>query len=111
MSTATMKIADPFSGLGEIVAENEPLAAHTWYRIGGPARWMIRPRTLEQLREASIRCVENGIPIYVLGLGANLLVGDQGVNGAVFRLDQEYWRRVKYDKTTCEVGAGVDMQK
>ena len=55
--------------------------------------------------------MENGVRIYVLGLGANLLVGDQGVDGAVFRLDQEYWRRVKYDGTACEVGAGVDMQK
>src|SRR5262249_6850536 len=44
-------------------------------------------------------------------LGANLLVGDDGVDGAVFRLDQEYWRRVKFDGTTVEAGAGVDMQK
>jgi len=47
----------------------------------------------------------------VLGLGANLLVGDAGVNGAVFRFDQEFWRRVKFDKASVEVGAGVDMQK
>jgi len=46
-----------------------------------------------------------------LGLGANLLVGDDGVNGAVFRLDQECWRTVKFDKNIAEVGAGVDMQK
>jgi UDP-N-acetylmuramate dehydrogenase len=100
-----------FAGLEEAVAENEPLAPFTWYKIGGPARYFIRPRSVEELQEASRRCIENGVRIYVLGLGANLLVGDQGVDGAVFRLDQEYWRRVKYDKTTCEVGAGVDMQK
>src|SRR5215207_2137617 len=96
-TTATMKIANPFSGLGEFVVENEPLAPYTWYRIGGPARWMVRPRNLDELRDASVRCVENDIPIYVLGLGANLLVGDQGVpNGAVFRLEEEHWRTVKY---------------
>ena len=100
-----------FAGLEEAVAENEPLAPFTWYKIGGPARYFIRPRSVEELQEASRRCLENGVRIYVLGLGANLLVGDQGVDGAVFRLDQEYWRRVKYDKSTCEVGAGVDMQK
>src|SRR5439155_9980900 len=33
------------------------------------------------------------------------------VDGAVFRFDQEYWRRVKFDKTGVELGAGVDMQK
>jgi len=37
--------------------------------------------------------VSTTIRVYVLGLGANLLVGDQGVDGAVFRLDQKYWRR------------------
>jgi UDP-N-acetylmuramate dehydrogenase len=85
---------NPFAGLEEIVTENEPLAPHTWYKIGGPARWYLRPRGVEDLQEAARRCVENAIPIYVLGLGANLLVGDAGVDGAVFRLDQDYWRRV-----------------
>ena len=100
-----------FVGMEEAVIENEPLAPYTWYKIGGPARYFVRPRSVEELQEAARRCAENRIRVYVLGLGANLLVGDQGVDGAVFRLDQEYWRRVKYDKTTCEVGAGVDMQK
>src|SRR5918993_1373360 len=108
-----MKLAtqNPFAGLDEIVAEHEPLAPHTWYKIGGPARWFLRPRSVEELQEASRRCVENDIPIYVLGLGANLLVGDNGVDGAVFRLDADDWRRVKYDGNIVEVGAGADMQK
>ena len=108
-----MKLAtdNPFAGLEEIVAENHPLAPHTWYEIGGPARWYLRPRSVEELQEASRRCVENEIPVYVLGLGANLLVSDAGVDGAVFRLDADYWRRVKYEGNTLEVGAGADMQK
>jgi len=101
----TMQIANPFSGLDQAVQENVPLAKFTWYKIGGPARWFVQPRSVEELREASIRCLENGIPVYVLGLGANLLVSDEGVpDGAVFRLDADYWRRVKFDKTTVEVG-------
>src|SRR5688572_1909491 len=102
---------NPFADLDDAVTENEPLAPHTWYKIGGPARWFIRPRSVEELQEASRRCVENEIPIYVLGLGANLLVRDEGVDGAVFHFDAEHWRRVKYDKNKAEVGAGVDMQK
>ncbi|MEO6435583.1 MAG: UDP-N-acetylmuramate dehydrogenase [Tepidisphaeraceae bacterium] len=100
-----------FSGLEDLVTENEPLAPHTWYKICGPARWFVRPRSVEELQEASRRCAENGVPIYVLGLGANLLVGDNGVDGAVFRLDEDYWRRVKFEGTTLEVGAGADMQR
>src|SRR3954451_839239 len=108
ISGSSMRMANPFAGLEEVVAENHPLAKHTWYKIGGPARYWVRPRTTEELRECVHRCIENNIPIHVLGLGANLLVSDEGVDGAVFRFDQDYWRRVKFDKTTVEVGAGVD---
>jgi UDP-N-acetylmuramate dehydrogenase len=109
----TMRIAqsNPFSGMEAFVQEQVPLAPYTWYRIGGPARYFVRPRTLEELQEAARRCTASEIPIYVLGLGANLLVGDQGVDGAVFRFDHDYWRRVKYEKNLAVVGAGVDMQK
>ncbi|MDP9172767.1 MAG: UDP-N-acetylmuramate dehydrogenase [Planctomycetota bacterium] len=106
-----LKIASPFSGLEEIVEENTPLSKYTWYRIGGPAHWLIRPRTVEELQEAAQRCTENNIRIYVLGLGANLLISDKGIDAAVFRLDQEHWRRVQYNNNRVDVGAGADMQK
>jgi UDP-N-acetylmuramate dehydrogenase len=102
---------NPFAGLEQVVAENEPLAPLTWYKLGGPARWLIRPRSIEELQEASRRCIENNIRIYVLGLGANLLVRDEGVDGAVFRLDHETWRHVHYGQTHVEVGAGADLQR
>jgi len=104
--------ANPFSGFEEFVTENEPLAPHTWYKIGGPARFFVRPRNLDELQQAAKRCAEENIRVYVLGLGANLLVGDQGVDGAVFRLDHEHWRRAFFGtEGKVEVGAGVDMQK
>jgi UDP-N-acetylmuramate dehydrogenase len=108
-----MRIAgtNPFEGLEAVVKEYVPLAPRTWYKIGGPARWYIQPTNPEELSDAAVRCAENDIPMYVLGLGANLLVSDAGVNAAVFRLDAEYWRRVKYDHAKVEVGAGADMQK
>jgi UDP-N-acetylmuramate dehydrogenase len=102
---------NPFAELAEIVIENEPLAPYTWYRIGGPARWFIRPRSLEELQDVVARANDADIKTYVLGLGANLLVSDAGVDGAVIKLDQDYWRRAKIDGTSLEVGAGVDMQK
>lgn len=111
--TTVMRIArtNPFAGLDEIVSENHPLAQHTWYRIGGPARWYVQPRSTEELQEAARRCLENDIPMYVLGLGANLLVSDEGVNGAVFRLDSDAFTAMDFKGTTVEAGAGVDMQK
>src|SRR6185437_4014755 len=69
-SAATMRIAtsNPFAGLEEVVSESVPLAPRTWYKIGGPARWLIQPRTPEELQETAQRCTENEIPIFVLGL-------------------------------------------
>ncbi len=106
-----IQTASAFAGLEEIVTENAPLAPMTWYRIGGPARYLINPRTIEELQLATRRCAENQIPVYVLGLGANLLVSDAGVNGAVFRLDSDHFRRVHIQAGNVEVGAGADMQK
>ena len=103
--------ANPFSGLEAIVTEHVPLAPRTWYKIGGPARWFVQPRSVEELQEAVARCRENDVRMYVLGLGANLLVGDQGVDGAVFRLDADHWRQVAFDGTTVRVNAGADVQK
>lgn len=113
MAATVMRIAksNPFEGLEEIVTENHPLGPHTWYKIGGPARWYVQPRNIEELQEAARRCVESGIPVYVLGLGANLLVSDEGVNGAVIRLDADQFTRVDIKGTEVAVGAGVDMQK
>jgi UDP-N-acetylmuramate dehydrogenase len=107
---STIPDTDPFDDL-PFVERDHPLAPHTWYKVGGPARFFVRPRSLEELQFAARRCVAAGIPIYVLGLGANVLVADEGVPGAVFRLDDEHFRRVTRADTALQVGAGVDMQK
>ena len=54
-----LKLMNPFAGLEEIVTENEPLARYTWYRIGGPAKWLVRPRSLEEFQEAARRCSDS----------------------------------------------------
>lgn len=107
----TLRIANPFGGLDEIVQEHFPLKRHTWYRIGGPARYFVRPRSVDELREVQARCMENEIPMYVLGLGANLLIRDEGIDGAVIRLDDEHWEQVETDGETVRANAGVDLQK
>jgi UDP-N-acetylmuramate dehydrogenase len=108
-----MRIADdnPFADCGQFVTENEPLARHTWFKLGGPARFFITPRNEADLQIAVKRCVESEIPIYVLGLGANLLVDDRGVDGAVFRFSDDYWREIRIEGQQAHVRAGVDKQR
>ncbi|GAI12470.1 unnamed protein product, partial [marine sediment metagenome] len=59
-----------FGGLEEIVKTDYPLAKRTWYGLGGPADYFIRPKTVEQLKEVVRRCGENNIRIYVMGFGS-----------------------------------------
>lgn len=98
-----------FAGLETIVKENEPLAPHTWFKLGGPARYFIEPRSEDELLEAVRRCHENNIDMYVLGRGSNLLVADEGVNGVVFRLLNEAFSRIDFDGNIVRVGAGADL--
>jgi UDP-N-acetylmuramate dehydrogenase len=100
-----------FSGLEEIVEQNHPLAPHTWYRLGGPADYFIRPRTIKELTEVVRRCDENHVRTLVLGFGSNLLVSDEGVRGAVIKLTGDEFGKTEFEGPTITAWAGVEMSK
>ena len=62
-----------------------PLAPYTTFRIGGPADYLYRARTPDELACAVLAARELEIPYFLLGLGANVLVGDRGFRGLVIR--------------------------
>jgi len=95
--------------LEPIVKNDVPLAEYTWFGIGGPATYFIEPQNVEQLTQVVHRCRENEIPVYVMGSGANLLVNDAGVKGAVIRLQSGAFTDVQLTDTTLKAGAGADM--
>ena len=95
-----------FSGLEKIVETKHPLAKETWYGLGGPADYFIRPENIEQLVQVVKRCNENKVPIYVLGYGSNLLVSDEGVRGAVIQLKSDNFSQMKFDKEQVISGRG-----
>ncbi len=64
----------------------EPLAQHTTMRIGGPARLLLRCGRPEGVVTALRAAREAGVPWLVLGLGANVLIPDAGVDAAVLTL-------------------------
>jgi len=100
-----------FSGLEKIVETNYPLAKRTWYGLGGPSDYFIRPKTVEQLKEVSLRCNENNIPIYVMGCGSNLLISDEGLRAAVIRLESDKFTQVQFNGEQLTVGAGAELSK
>ena len=75
--------------------ENEPLAAHCTFKIGGPADVFARPETEEQLCRTIALCREYGVKYYLLGNGSNILFEDAGYHGVVI------------DTTALKMGIGI----
>jgi UDP-N-acetylmuramate dehydrogenase len=62
-----------------------PLAPHTTFKIGGPADVLYDATSCDELATAVATARQLGIPCFILGLGANILVGDLGYRGLVIR--------------------------
>jgi UDP-N-acetylmuramate dehydrogenase len=100
-----------FSGLEKIVEKNYPLAKDTWYGLGGPADYLVRPETVEQLKKVVKRCSENNIPMYVLGFGSNLLINDQGLRAAVIKLEAEKFTQTQFEGEKLVAWAGAKLSE
>ena len=88
----------------------EPLAQWTSIRVGGPAEILYRPLKLEQLVHALKIARQDGVPIVVLGGGANTLVGDEGVPGLTIKLPPDLFPEEiirQGDEATLSLGAGA----
>lgn len=64
---------------------NVRLAPFTTFKIGGPADWYLEASSADELAAAVSTASSLGIPWFVLGVGANILVGDRGFRGVVIR--------------------------
>ncbi|MBA3342104.1 MAG: UDP-N-acetylmuramate dehydrogenase [Gemmatimonadaceae bacterium] len=67
------------------LSHDELLSPYTTFRIGGPADLFYRPETAHDLASAVSAARELGVSWFVLGLGANILIGDKGFRGLVIR--------------------------
>ncbi len=64
-------------------AENEPLSAHTSFRIGGPAALMAFPKNEDELAVLLRAASQCGVKPRILGAGTNVLAPDEGLDGLV----------------------------
>lgn len=86
---------------------DEPLAPYTTFRIGGPADLFYEAASADDLATAVSAAREHRVPYFVLGLGANILIGDRGVRGLVIRnrARQVHW----HDDGRVDAASGVVM--
>src|SRR5437870_13598612 len=81
------------------------LAPYTTFKIGGPADLFCGPASASELALAVTAARELGVPYFVLGLGANILIGDKGFRGIVIRNAAHHERWSDDGKLWVESGA------
>lgn len=91
----------------EIVKPNERLAPYMHLRLGGPAEFLVQPRSREELSAVVRRCFEQRLPLRVLGGGCNVLVRDEGVKGVVLRLSEPAFTQVTVEGNHVRGGTGA----
>ena len=74
----------------ENLLADEPLAAHTTFRIGGPAQWLVQPRTEDEVAAVCTACRQAGVPLRILGAGSNVLAPDEGLPGVTLQFADNF---------------------
>ncbi|MDP2734808.1 MAG: FAD-binding protein, partial [bacterium] len=88
------------------VLQQEPLARHTTFRIGGPARYFFIARTPSSVIRALRAAKSSKTPFFVLAGGSNVVMSDKGFRGLVI-----YIKILDHAMrgTRVSAGAGVPM--
>lgn len=81
---------------------NELLAPYTTFKIGGPADLFFEATSADALANAVLAARQNDVPYFVLGLGANVLMGDRGYRGLVIR-NTAHGHEFRESGETCEL--------
>lgn len=88
---------------------DEPMSLHTSFRIGGPADVFCEVHSIDALKSIIDICRENSIKWYVIGLGSNLLVSDEGIRGVVIKLGEGFDEITPDGENRIRCGAGVSL--
>lgn len=92
------------------IRQHEPLNRHTTFRIGGPADLLVEVADRHELSQLLRLAAGEGVPVYIIGNGSNLLVSDDGVRGLVLSLTGEF-SQLAVEGSTVRVGGGHSLPK
>jgi UDP-N-acetylmuramate dehydrogenase len=93
------------------VEKNVLLNNKVWFQTGGNAQYFFKATTIEEVIECVAFAKKNNIAITVLGLGANVLISDEGIEGLVMQISINTIKHtVENDFVRVEAGAGVTIE-
>src|SRR4051794_5448491 len=90
---------------GRLLA-NQSLAELTWFRVGGPAQVLFTPSDEDDLAYF-LKNLPQHLPVYVVGVGSNLIVRDGGMPGVVIRLSPRAFGETSADADTVRAGTAA----
>lgn len=105
-----MNLTDTLNDSNISYVLNEPMSAHTTFKIGGAADILITVGNLSELQTVISACKDCSMPYMILGNGSNLLVSDKGVEGAVIALDGDF-KEISVESETVTAGAGAKLSR
>ncbi|MDR1960587.1 MAG: UDP-N-acetylmuramate dehydrogenase, partial [Planctomycetaceae bacterium] len=91
------------------IRANVPLAMHTWFQLGGPVQFFAEPKTEEELSTILKRCMEETIPVRILGAGSNIIIPDDGIPGMVISLVDACFCGIQIRGHSVTAGAGAKL--
>ena len=94
---------------------NELMRKHTTYQLGGPAKFFVKPKTINKIIKVIQLCKEYSIDYFILGNGSNLLVSDAGYDGLVINIHESNFSGFKVENIDNNyyrviVGGGILMR-
>ena len=94
-----------------MIKQNEPLANHCTYRIGGPARVLFLAANEREIIAGIEIAKENRFKTMILGGGSNILFSDRGFDGLVLKLANNFIKiaEEKEDRAVVLAGAGTPL--
>ena len=88
---------------------DEPMSAHTSFKIGGPADRFVEVKTVSELQAVLNAVSDENVPYFILGNGSNLLVPDEGLCGAVLTLQGDFKKVQSLANGHVLCGAGASL--
>ena len=89
----------------------EPLSKHTTLRVGGPAQFWVEPSNESAFGELIRSCRREGLALFVIGRGSNLLVRDGGIRGVVVHPRGGDFDKIEIDGNEITAGVGAKLKE